>query len=708
MWMPNGVIRMDSGRHTDAALPRHLSTDYSSFDRCFWIMLTDEFLRHGAAVAPAQLVELRAGPLHLKYDSGTGSLRWFRRAGKEILRGIYFALRDSNWGTVPGELRERPRVIGEDAFRIEFECEHCQAEIHFAWRGLIEGDAEGTVRYTCDGEALGDFRRNRIGLCVLHPGSECAGARTRQIRTNGEIVDGHFADEIEPQIFGRATFRDLQVLAHEFAPGCWAELTFEGEVFEMEDQRNWTDASFKTYGTPLALPFPVEVRRGDRIRQAITVRLIEESWSGVAATHDDVPRAVVTLRLQREGDRGRMPGIGLGLAGDHVPLSACEVQRLRALRLSHVRHDLQLTRASWRRELEGALGQCRELGTRMELALHLPTTGGVGLPQLGECLLRAREDQGDGKHVIGRVLVMREGEAATSLESLAGVRDSLGDLGVPIGGGSGCNFCELNREQALERFGLEQADFLFWSVNPQVHATDSWSVMETLEAQGDTVRKARTFAGDRPLMVSPVTLEQRFNPVAPGLEPTPALGELPSRVGARQMSLFAAAWTVGSIRSLAEAGVAGITYFETVGWCGIMTRDQSSPHGTGLPAEPGMVYPVYWVFAALSGFDRWESVSSDDPGRVIGLGLLGEGGRRRLLVANLTGGRVEAWVEGIGDHWVARWLDVEQVRQCVFDPEQFWGTAGERVCVREGVARLCLPGYAVAVLERGKEAANRQ
>ena len=31
---------------------------------------------------------------------------------------------------------------------------------------------------------------------------------------------------------------------------------FEGELFELEDQRNWTDASFKTYPTPVALSDP--------------------------------------------------------------------------------------------------------------------------------------------------------------------------------------------------------------------------------------------------------------------------------------------------------------------------------------------------------------------------------------------------------------------------------------------------------------------
>jgi hypothetical protein len=31
----------------------------------------------------------------------------------------------------------------------------------------------------------------------------------------------------------------------------------EGDAWEMEDHRNWLDASFKTYVRPLALPYPM-------------------------------------------------------------------------------------------------------------------------------------------------------------------------------------------------------------------------------------------------------------------------------------------------------------------------------------------------------------------------------------------------------------------------------------------------------------------
>src|SRR5204863_6388794 len=68
-------------------------------------------------------------------------------------------------------------------------------------------------------------------------------------------------------------FAELRAMTHEVQPEVWAELRCEGETFEMEDQRNWTDASFKTYGTPLRLPFPAQVEQGTRIAQSITLTL---------------------------------------------------------------------------------------------------------------------------------------------------------------------------------------------------------------------------------------------------------------------------------------------------------------------------------------------------------------------------------------------------------------------------------------------------
>ncbi len=55
----------------------------------------------------------------------------------------------------------------------------------------------------------------------------------------------------------------------------------EGDAWEMEDHRNWLDASFKTYVRPLALPYPYTLKAGSSVTQTVTL-----TFSGIAARGD--------------------------------------------------------------------------------------------------------------------------------------------------------------------------------------------------------------------------------------------------------------------------------------------------------------------------------------------------------------------------------------------------------------------------------------
>ena len=108
----------------------------------------------------------------------------------------------------------------------------------------------------------------------------------------------------------------------------------------MEDQRNWTDASYKTFSTPLRLPYPVEVPAGARIAQTVTLALRDErSDQRVEFTSATEP---LTFPIDAAAPASPLPPIGLGMASHSVPLTATEISRLRALNLRHLRVDLVL------------------------------------------------------------------------------------------------------------------------------------------------------------------------------------------------------------------------------------------------------------------------------------------------------------------------------------------------------------------------------
>src|SRR5205807_9290389 len=66
-----------------------------------------------------------------------------------------------------------------------------------------------------------------------------------------------------------------------------------------------------------------------------------------------------------------LPCIGLGMASHGQALSAREIERLRALRLDHLRVDLRLQDPTYARELERAIQTCEALGCSLELALFM-------------------------------------------------------------------------------------------------------------------------------------------------------------------------------------------------------------------------------------------------------------------------------------------------------------------------------------------------
>jgi len=229
-------------------------------------------LWYGVDRPPPATRELRAGSVTALLDGI--DLRYVRAGSLEVVRRIYVAVRDQNWNTIPGRHRITRLDQQPDSFEVEFEVEHRAHDLDFAWHGRIAGSPGGQIRYEMDGVAKTAFRYNRVGLCILHPFRECAG-RAYQAHTPQGEVSGRLPELIGPQRFENGYYVPLfpacSSLTIDLAGGLRARLTFEGDLFEMEDQRNWTDASFKTYCTPLSLGFPHQAYMDSRIAQSFTV-----------------------------------------------------------------------------------------------------------------------------------------------------------------------------------------------------------------------------------------------------------------------------------------------------------------------------------------------------------------------------------------------------------------------------------------------------
>jgi D-apionolactonase len=595
---------------------------------------------YGRDEAPPGRIELRAGPLSAVFEDG--DLRYIRAGDVELVRRVYVALRDVNWNTVRGERTNEHLEVGTDSFRIEYDSRHRQRGIDFEWHCAIAGASDGTITIEMAGRALAAFRFWRAGFCVLHPTTDCAG-RPYRAETPAGTIAGRLPGLIEPQAVvdgvEQPLFPACSRLDLEHASGFDVSCSFEGDLFEMEDQRNWTDASFKTYCTPLVTGVQ-EASPGMPFHQRVTIRARRAGPEvtaplTVAAPGLTTPTLVIGRPLGRP-----MPALGVAVASHGEEMSARETELIGALGLDHLRVELRLYEAGWEAHLDRAARQGRAMGAPLEIAAFVTDRADAELRALGTRL--------DGIRV-ARVLVLHEPRAAWETTEGRWVRLARAILGpvlpgAAFGAGTNGNFGELLRMPP----DLDAIDFAAYTINPQVHAVDEATLVENLAAQADTVVTARSFCRDRDVVVSRVTMKPPFNQAATEPEPPPAPGTLPSSVDPRQMSLFAAAWTVGSLRNLAEAGAASITYYETTGWAGLMETLQGTSAPDRFHSTPGMVFPVYHVFADIADRRHGELVACrpSDALAVEGLCLRGPSSLS-ALVANLGSDRAAIAVEGL-------------------------------------------------------------
>lgn len=625
---------------------------------------------------------LRAGPLSAVFEAGT--LRYLRWGEHEVVRGIYAAVRDLSWGTILGVLHDVQVDVEDDHFHITFTSEHRgndgEDKIAYTWRGTIIGTKEGEITFSFDGEAGSSFKRNRIGFCILHPMS-VAGARCTVEQVDGQWIEGEFPRLISPH----QPFLNIRAITHEVTPQVACEVRMTGDTFEMEDQRNWTDASFKTYCTPLVIPYPARVSTGDRVEQRITVRLHGATELPPATTTPD--NTNLWARVEDE-TVVRLPNLGLAYGEAAGRLTEGEIARLRALHLSHLRFD-------WYGDEEDLQQVAREavaIGAPLQLVLHLPADH-----EAVDAVLRSAQASVDAltnahdQSLIKHWVIFRDGAATTSPETVRLAHDHL--VEVPLVGGTDAFFTDLNRF----RPPADLLDGVIYSCNPQVHAFDNASLVETLPTQALTVESARAFSEDKPIHVGPITLKMRWNPSAAGEAAAALEGELPDNADTRQMSLFAAGWTLGSIKSLALGGATSATYYELVGWRGIMAGENGTPLDV-FPAAPGMLYPVYFILLQLADFGEGTltPIRFDDPLRAQGF-VLKQASRQRIFLANLTEQATTFTLEGLAGKYTLRRLNVENALAASASPVA-WAEGGEAFALGEA-GEIALQAYEVVFLD---------
>jgi hypothetical protein len=595
-------------------------------------------LVHGGDAPLPERHAVRAGPLSLVIEAG--DVRHVHVGGREVVRRIYGAVRDHAWRTIPARIDGFALDRGADGFRCRYRAEHRQDAVAFVWEAAIEGSADGTLTFAFDGVAEATFERNRIGLCLLHPLPALSGVPVRVTTTDGTQRALRFPDlvTVEQPIAG---FHDIAALACAIGPDLWLEAGVEGDVFETEDQRNWIDASTKTYSTPVGLPMPVTVPKGTRIAQRITLRL--RATDGTPARPATAPFVIDRRDGElhvTDGAAGRLPSIGIrgGGAVAHV-------------RPAHVRLDLDLTADDAPASLTAAAATQRAAsGPPLEIGLRVPADADAAARALARIDLAGVD--------VGRILAFTAGHDTTQPATLDAIRRwrarQAGPATVPIATGTASDLARIHLAPAP----LVAGDAICWSMDPQAHATDLTSIAETPDGARDQVRSVRQRQPGLPLAITASLARQG--------RPDPRIG-----------SLFAAAWTLALIGALGEAGADSVTLVDA--W-----------PDSGDPAA----LPLTHVLAALTPLRdaRLGPVASTlDTVRAVRLELAD---REVLVVANLAPRACELTLPPAPAAWTTWRLDADTPRSALaagtalVDPGLAATSSGRLVLGSCGIARL--------------------
>ncbi|MCA2406680.1 hypothetical protein GYN07_26860 (plasmid) [Rhizobium leguminosarum bv. viciae 248] len=586
-------------------------------------MTIDAFQLYGTHLVDPQRVRLRAGKLEA--DLANGNLRTIRYDGTEVLRAISYLVRDRDWGTYNPEIADLKIQQSDDRFEVTY-LTRCDGpdETKLIIDVRIVGSPD-RLDFEAEAIAATGFETNRCGFCILHPIVGVAGSPATVEHVDGQIVATRFPDVIEPW----QPFKDMRAITHAVMPDVQAECRMEGDTFEMEDQRNWSDASYKTYVRPLALPWPYQMPADRPVRQKTSLVIRDARGS----TPPPAGMSGGAIKLELGARTGTMPDIGVIITPEEADatLSAKSVLAEIAPQELLFHFDPGAGHGVDALAQFAVLAAAHRGRSTLEIALPCKSSPSSEAAEIAR-QMRLAEFRPDA--IMISPSVDRQSTPPGSKWPECPPLDEVYTAaraafpGIRIGGGMLSYFTELNRKRVPDG----QLDFVSHCTNPIVHAADDLSVMQTLEALPFITRSVRAIYGDKPYRIGPSTIPMRQNPYGSRTMDNPAGARIPmANRDPRHNGRFAKAFALGYAIRVLDADLECLTLSALSGPFGLIA-------GPAEPTEQGGRRPLFNTVHTLSRLAgaSWQECVSSSPSEVLSF-VARDAAGARLHVVNLTG-----------------------------------------------------------------------
>lgn len=626
---------------------------------------------------------MRAGPLVAEFE--VGNLRYIKFHGIEMIRAVSYIVRDKNWGTYNPRISNLKIDEVGDHFAISYDAEAGNAGEIFKYSAKIAGSADGSLRFEVLGTAVADFLTNRTGFVVLHPIEGVSGAPATIEHTDGQKVETRFPlliDPVQPMM-------NLRAITHEFAPGAQVRCLIEGDTFEMEDQRNWTDASYKTYVRPLALPWPYKIAKDETISQAISLS-VSGQMKSVSTGQSTRP---VEINIGKEVRTA--PPLGAALDPDDIDFISSNLSVLKNIGVHYLICHYDPRRGHNRSSLARQIDVARALGcepwlealvTRVEGWENEISELGNSLDALGRPFPVVMLSPVSDLKCTLPGSVWPPCPPAKDLFILA--RKVFGD--VKLAGGMFSFFTELNRKHPP----LDAIDLVSFTTSALVHAGDDRSITESLEALPHIARSVSHLSANLPWAVGPSAIGMRDNPYGASVVDNPRdIRQAMNRNDPRQRGLLAAAFDIGYYAQMAYGGAQAIALGGLAGPFGTITH--TTPWPKPYYDQAKGLYPVYHSRRALAQLReaRLLEVTSTTPRDVIGIAAKTLDGLI-VLLANCTGRPQQVSVSGLSQKVQMTILNADNFSEAARNPDFL------KPSQDANIDNIVLDSYSVACLRR--------
>jgi hypothetical protein len=459
-------------------------------------------------------------------DLAHAAIRNVTYEGTQLIDLLYTSIRPSDWSTLGSDERtEDMQVIGGEC--IITITESLAGAMLATTKVILTSGNTFSVDYQLQG--LSEYLINRWGICFCLNTADWMGSTVAASGNSYSLLQN-----ISPQRVINGVTQGLFPASEELhivAPDQrFIKAVSTGRVLEAEDQRNWTDNTYKIYSGSLSEPRPFITSAGSIWQQSIKFEV------GVPNSKESDLAKIMVQEIEA------LPSIGMQFNTDPF-LSTDDLEKAFVLLdIDHLRINAESLTAQ-------KIATTAASGLILEAALLSSNTGAALQSEVEN--LSQRVPAGS------RLLIQRDGREIVEAADLP-KNNSLNSY-IP---GTDAYLVDLHREKF--NFG----NSVSYSMAPTVHSFDTESIFKTLPTQRESIEFVQKNLAPQ-VFLSPITFSTRGNPET-GHSINERIDFASPEMALHVRSIEGAAWTLGSIFSLASAGAFSGSWHELFGEFGVI------------------------------------------------------------------------------------------------------------------------------------------